>query len=120
MHEHDFAHLDVKPNNVLVSLKRGKLADFETAQHLPKSGRMYLTGIGTPGFRAPELYKPMECDARKADIWSLGRCGEFTDEFVKGCWRGMDALIEDNPEVRPPVKACLDMFKQLNGSMIIS
>lgn len=119
MHEEGFAHLDVKPNNVLVSSGRGKLCDFETAVQLPRSGKMYLSGIGTPGFRAPELDKPMECDARAADVWSLGKCGEFVNDFAKGCWSGMQSLTADVPESRPSIRSSLELFRRLNGGGLI-
>uniref|UniRef100_A0A7S4UZR5 Protein kinase domain-containing protein n=1 Tax=Alexandrium monilatum TaxID=311494 RepID=A0A7S4UZR5_9DINO len=119
MHQEGFAHLDVKPNNVLVSSGRGKLCDFETTMHLPKSRRLFLCGIGTLGYRAPEVDRELECDATKADVWSLGRVGEFAEDSVRGIWSGMGSLTAANPELRPSTQMVLGMYRKLHGSCLL-
>ena len=80
IHEHDIAHLDVKPANILVDPHDNcKLGDFGCSQvvgegdeDVPASPTYsYLTG--TFAYRAPELLKG-EPPTTKADIYSLGIC----------------------------------------------
>lgn len=80
IHEHEIAHLDVKPANILVDAQDTcKLGDFGCSQvvgegdeNLPASPTYsYLTG--TFAYRAPELLKG-EPPTIKADIYSLGIC----------------------------------------------
>lgn len=87
MHGQWFAHLDVKPHNILVGgeeVPRAKLCDFGTATRIGASG--CLCGLmGTPGYRAPEIEERSEFNAYKADVWSLGKVAEFVETSGSDC-----------------------------------
>ncbi len=69
MHSNDAAHLDIKPQNIMLDAKFNlKLIDFDfsafgTKEKLPR---------GTSGFRAPEVIESYEYDPKPADIYSAG------------------------------------------------
>ena len=84
LHSQGICHLDLKPENLL--LTRGfrthdihysdvRLCDFGLV-HTSKSdsGDVYRKGYacGTPGFYAPEMILQKEFEGRIADMWSLG------------------------------------------------
>jgi len=116
LHGERLAHLDVKPDNLLVSAGRGKLCDFGTALHMPNSCVYRLTNVGTPGYRPPEIDSGMETDATKADVWSLGKVGEFVNQYAKGCWSCIEYATDRDPDERPPVKDCLEIYLELHES----
>jgi len=119
MHRESFAHLDVKPDNLLISSSRGKLCDFGTALHMTRSCYFRLTNVGTPGYRAPEIDSGFESDATKADVWSLGKTGAFVNQYAKGTWACLDNATDRDPEERLPVKDCLEIFKELHGGTVV-
>lgn len=73
MHSQRFAHLDIKPHNILLRAATGgyaaKLADFGTAVQLAE-GEVLTTPVGTSGYTAPEISLPGRYDER-ADVFSL-------------------------------------------------
>merc|ERR1740117_67576 len=78
LHEQDYIHRDVKPENVLVGADgRVQLCDFGFAVKLAaKSGLSqghYTTvgEVGTEGFQAPEVLERREYGF-SVDVWSLG------------------------------------------------
>lgn len=67
-------HYDIKPGNVLLDNKLNpKVADFGLAKLYNRgSSRLLLTkGRGTPGYAAPELWKPYPV-THKCDVYSFG------------------------------------------------
>lgn len=69
MHQAGWAHLDVNPNNLMLS-GSGELVliDFGLARRLSEQ----QLPCGTAGYIAPELWKGPVEDARLADIFSVG------------------------------------------------
>ncbi|GMH38277.1 hypothetical protein BSKO_06161 [Bryopsis sp. KO-2023] len=73
MHNEGFAHLDLKPGNVLMTPRDVKLADFGHSVKILMD-RQVLGFRGTPEYMAPELLSaPYKAhDPKKADVYSLG------------------------------------------------
>jgi len=68
LHENEMAHLDLKPENLLISEDyKLKIIDFDL---LYKKGDRKLKGRGTKGYRAPELSTKTCNDPAAADIFS--------------------------------------------------
>ena len=77
MHSEGIAHRDIKPQNLLISSKRGgitsgiKLSDFgfSRREHTPRS----LVGtVGTPSYVAPEVLNEDTPYDKSCDLWSAG------------------------------------------------
>ncbi|CAK6443039.1 unnamed protein product [Pipistrellus nathusii] len=69
-HRRGFAHLDIKPDNILLEEDlTAKLADFGLSHEATE----LLTGCcGTLYYMAPEVLRGGPYDGRKADVWGLG------------------------------------------------
>ncbi|XP_064646952.1 death-associated protein kinase 1-like isoform X2 [Lineus longissimus] len=83
MHEKQIAHLDLKPENVMLlspSSQNIKLIDFGLSRKL-KAGDDYREMMGTPEFVAPEVinYEPL---CLLTDMWSVG---VITYILLSGC-----------------------------------
>jgi serine/threonine protein kinase len=81
IHDHDFAHMDMSPENVLIGSDGSvKIADFGLAVQLTTSTgtRKYELlpgvsgGIGKVPYMAPELYSGKDYDGPACDVWSVG------------------------------------------------
>lgn len=76
LNERNIAHLDLKPQNILVApsssggLPQLKLADFGFANKVQGSEKM-ASIRGSPLYMAPEILKARSYD-RSVDLWSLG------------------------------------------------
>lgn len=72
VHDRGFMHLDVKPENVLLSRNGSlRLIDFDLAQPIPNPPRKQDKLSGTPAYMAPEQLLRQPVDHR-ADIWAYG------------------------------------------------
>ncbi|KIP03881.1 hypothetical protein PHLGIDRAFT_76904, partial [Phlebiopsis gigantea 11061_1 CR5-6] len=77
LHEMGFIHLDIKPENILVSPNgHVSLADFGLAYRVTPENPLCPNPCGTYCYEAPEvitknLFGMQGCDQR-ADIWSIG------------------------------------------------
>uniref|UniRef100_A0A3B3Q8C3 Serine/threonine-protein kinase ULK3 n=1 Tax=Paramormyrops kingsleyae TaxID=1676925 RepID=A0A3B3Q8C3_9TELE len=70
LHERNISHLDLKPQNILLSGSVLKLADFGFAQYMsPWDEQSALRG--SPLYMAPEIVCRRQYDAR-VDLWSVG------------------------------------------------
>ncbi|CAL1604357.1 unnamed protein product [Knipowitschia caucasica] len=70
LHEKNISHLDLKPQNILLSGSVLKLADFGFAQHMsPWDEQSVLRG--SPLYMAPEMVCRRQYDSR-VDLWSVG------------------------------------------------
>jgi serine/threonine protein kinase len=71
LHARGIAHLDIKPENILIGpANQIKLADFGCCEAPPKISRR--PSLGTLVYAAPEMFTQSRIDNRPADIWSLG------------------------------------------------
>jgi eukaryotic-like serine/threonine-protein kinase len=72
VHDRGFMHLDVKPENVLLTRNGSlRLIDFDLAQPIPNPPRKQDRLSGTPAYMAPEQLLKQPVDHR-ADIWAYG------------------------------------------------
>ncbi|XP_072320826.1 serine/threonine-protein kinase ULK3 isoform X2 [Eucyclogobius newberryi] len=70
LHEKNISHLDLKPQNILLSGSVLKLADFGFAQYMtPWDEQSVLRG--SPLYMAPEMVCRRQYDSR-VDLWSMG------------------------------------------------
>lgn len=108
IHHHGWAHLDIKPENLLISDTDFSLrvADFGYAQKPPASH--LAKRVGSPGFVAPEVRLSTSSrvyDGKCADIFSVGvtcielflGCDSFDELWLGNC-SSSDGL-EDSQEI---------------------
>jgi serine/threonine protein kinase len=105
LHKHDIAHVDLKPNNILIDDKNNvSIIDFSHSCLLCRSQDTGVTPyvFGTVGghydYMAPEVYKDAIRPTTSLDVWSLG-CIFY--EMLTGC-----ILFHDYSEVKEPYKSC--------------
>ncbi|XP_066558131.1 serine/threonine-protein kinase ULK3 isoform X2 [Amia ocellicauda] len=70
LHEKNISHLDLKPQNILLSNGVLKLADFGFAQYMSPWDEKHVLR-GSPLYMAPEMVCRRQYDAR-VDLWSVG------------------------------------------------
>ena len=115
MHEHNVAHMDLKPQNVIIPPEGGRLSiiDFSVSIRVRGPDVRYTGVVGTEDYMAPEIrkgqYKPM-----LADVWSCGRTLEI---FCSCCNSSADRtklleiagrLTNRDPEARPKMSTALE------------
>lgn len=72
MHDHHVMHLDVKPENVLMTRNGNiRVVDFDLCQPIPEKPRKFGRNPGTPHYMAPEQLKRQPFDHR-VDIFAYG------------------------------------------------
>lgn len=67
--EHDLAHLDIKPENLLLLAGHVKVADFGLVKSVADQTQASLVGGMTPTYAAPEVFQGSPC--RQSDQYSL-------------------------------------------------
>ena len=77
IHENNITHRDLKPYNILISICKNfiKLADFGLSKEIPDGKSVASatsSGIGSDGYRAPEMYCDNPQTSPRSDIFSLG------------------------------------------------
>ncbi|KDR73206.1 hypothetical protein GALMADRAFT_30013, partial [Galerina marginata CBS 339.88] len=74
MHDHNVAHLDLKPSNILVPSDYGRLTvvDFGVSFRLKHAAQLLQGRAGTEGYIAPEVGQTKFSPIR-ADLWSTGK-----------------------------------------------
>ena len=119
MHQHGVAHLDLKPPNLIIPVKGGRLSiiDFNRSVRVSGAEEMFRGVVGTVGYLAPEVAANQGLySAIRADLWS---CGKTLEELCLLCRPSKDCdtlleialeLMNDNPEQRPMMT---DVLKRL-------
>ena len=70
LHSQHIAHLDIKPENLLIGQNYSlKITDFDQAQTLQSSS---CVSVGTSGYRAPEIIQRKCTNIFAADVYSAG------------------------------------------------
>ncbi len=77
LHKRDLVHLDVKPENVILTERGAVLMDFDLVQPCGEADvstrPLSLLGrIGTPGYAPPESYGERAPQGAPSDVYSLG------------------------------------------------
>jgi serine/threonine protein kinase len=118
-HEKGLVHRDVKPANVWLEGKRGrvKVLDFGLARGADEQAHLTQTGaiVGTPAYMAPEQARGEKVDAR-ADLFSLG-CVLYRMATGQPAFRGSDtiatlmAVCSEDPD--PPLEANPELPRRL-------
>lgn len=109
LHAHGFVHADIKPTNILVHHRTGKLSDFGLACRETHTGPLY----GTIGYAAPERDTGAMLFA--GDVYSLAITIERAldrasapGEVPEAVRLLVAAAAADRPEDRPPLVPWLD------------
>ncbi|MHA3703771.1 serine/threonine-protein kinase [Jatrophihabitans sp. YIM 134969] len=142
-HVHDvgFVHRDVKPANVLLHATGtgpldASLADFGLALR-PDDARLteHGTVIGTPGYLAPEVFRPEVPPGPPQDLYALGQLagslltGVQPDGIPREIWLGrirdpalrhtLAALTDADPDARPAdAAAALALLAPAHGDPV--
>ncbi|KAN0081523.1 hypothetical protein V8E55_009147 [Tylopilus felleus] len=117
MHENNVAHMDLKPQNVIIPPEGGHLSiiDFSVSIRVRSADARYSGVVGTEDYIAPEVrkgnYKPM-----LADLWS---CGRTLEELCAYCHSSPERtelleiasrLMDRDPEARPKMSDVLEQM----------
>lgn len=113
LHAHGFVHADIKPTNILVHHRTGKLSDFGLACRETHTGPLY----GTIGYAAPERDTGAMLFA--GDVYSLAITIERAldrasapGEVPEAVRLLVAAAAADRPEDRPPLVPWLDALER--------
>jgi serine/threonine protein kinase len=79
LHYHNIAHLDIKPDNIMINNNTIKIIDFGNAQYFYNKNQI---NISTVTHRAPESKIGKQNDLEKLDVWSFGI---ILIELFSGC-----------------------------------
>ena len=89
LHTRHVAHMDIKPDNILLNAsQRCCLSDFGTSEFFDDGNSMQRGLRGTPAFASPEAIASDVFNPFQADIWSLGVTFYvmlFGEQPFKGC-----------------------------------
>jgi serine/threonine protein kinase len=108
LHRRGLAHLDVKPDNVLLRDGRPVLIDFGSAREI---GRAQPAGhpVGTLGYAPPEM-EACEPITAAMDIYALGVTLREVSAGPDALADAIDRLCAEDPQRRPAVAEALSVL----------
>jgi serine/threonine protein kinase len=120
LHRHGFAHLDLKPGNILIEYVDGlvphlSIIDFGVSVRVQDEATKVMGFRGTPGWTAPEVgtedEREMTYSAIRADRWSCGRMLEHfdVDSNSVSFHNVRQKLLHPDPRRRPSLDDVLRM-----------
>ncbi|KAG6371881.1 hypothetical protein JVT61DRAFT_8883 [Boletus reticuloceps] len=128
MHSQGVAHLDIKPENVLIHPDSGRLSiiDCSVSQFVKSDTKLHAVR-GTEDYIAPEVnVKHPEYDPIRADLWSCGktlqeliaRSRQHTKEkaFLVGI---IGQLMADDPLTRPMMSEVLKQMIAFESPIVM-
>lgn len=128
LHKNQVAHLDLKPENVLVSMEgEVRIIDYGTSVLARETKSLRVKGlIGTNGFMAPEILREEEFLVFPADIYSAG-CVIREMFLGPGTGRGKRLRVEklvkklksELPEDRPTAEEAVKKARGLSDERIV-
>jgi len=117
MHKHHVAHLDLKPDNIVITAT-GRLLIIDYGISVQVSGQeSWIKGgyRGTEGWAAPEIreYSDREYQPIRADLWSAGRMLEYFAKYQDSHTSSLIGalavrLLNCDPQQRPSLHMILD------------
>ena len=116
MHKHNVAHLDLKPDNIVITTAgRLLIIDYGVSVQVSEP-ESWISGYrGTRGWAAPELKEDSDREYQpiRADLWSAGRVLEYiADRQHRRASSQITTLasqlLNDNPQERPSLGKLLD------------
>ena len=123
LHSQGIAHLDLKPENVLISANAQinsithndiRICDFGLVNmaSTPEQSKDIIRkgyACGTPGFFAPEMILKNSFEGRQADVWSLGCIIlELTLGFTKEWIESYDQIDTSPTSFKRGLEKCLE------------
>jgi serine/threonine protein kinase len=123
MHDHNVAHMDLKPDNILVPSTYGRLTivDFGLSVRLRNKAELLQGRAGTEGYIAPEVGNTKFSPIR-ADLWSVGK---VVKELCMLCRPSAsrdrlssvsELLLNDDPSKRPMMSEVLGWMLNRDAS----
>ena len=115
VHDQQIVHRDVKPQNLILGADGIVLVDFGIARVLDQNEALGTTGIGTPGFMAPEVFAGGSVSPRTdvfgvaATLWMLiaGRAPRYADPT-----KLVSVAADVTPELERTVEAGLELIPE--------
>jgi len=129
LHQHGIAHLDLKPDNVVVqgedqsTSPRLSIIDFDISEHVTGVEAVLEGRCGTSGWRAPEVdmddgsYSPI-----LADRWSCGKMIQYFSGFIASGDGDEEMaafarrLLSSDPRSRPPLDEVLALATPVHNT----
>ena len=117
IHDAGVCHLDIKPENILVSVDYSsvKICDFGSARIMKHANIANGAKCGTLLYSAPEVITEKVFDGKKADIWSLGILYHV---LVTSHWPFTSTATSEDIRARI-LSGTLDYFPGLRNSDLI-
>lgn len=123
MHEHGVAHLDLKPENVLVGAPDGCLSiiDFSVSEKVGSVNDMMKGFVGTTGHTAPEVGR-VSFSPILADVWACGHllkdlCMKYNESWHRDVILGIcEELTREDPRQRPRLVEVAARLRRIGGA----